>query len=530
MKKEKDFFTSSGILIKEFFTREDIEGEEFNGNSGIPGEYPFTRGIHREMYREKLWTMRQYAGFGTAEESNKRYKYLLEHGQTGLSVAFDLPTQIGLDSDDPLASGEIGRVGVAISSLSDMEVLFDGIPLDEVSVSMTINATAFIILPMFLVIAERRGIDWKKLRGTIQNDILKEFIARGTYIFPPEPSMRITGDLVEFCCKYVPQWNFISISGYHIREAGATAVQELAFTFSNAISYVEEFSKRMNVDEFAPRISFFFSSHNNFFEEIAKFRAARRIWAKIMRERFKAENPRSWMLRFHTQTAGSTLTYQQPENNIIRVALQALSAILGGTQSLHTNSLDEALALPSEKSVKIALRTQQIIAYETSIPYVVDPLGGSYYVEYLTNEIEKRVFDYLERIEKIGGALRAIEMGWIQEEIAESAYKAQKRIERKEDIVVGVNMFTEGEEMKPETIYLKPEIEENQKRRLEEFKKSRDESLVKSSLEILKEKARGKENLIPFVLEALRKNATLGEIVSSLKEVFGVYQPSKKSI
>ncbi len=530
MKKEKEFFTSSGILIKEFFTREDIKGEEFDENSGIPGEYPFTRGIHREMYREKLWTMRQYAGFGTAEESNKRYKYLLEHGQTGLSVAFDLPTQIGLDSDDPLASGEIGRVGVAISSLSDMEVLFDGIPLDEVSVSMTINATAFIILPMFLVIGEKRGIDWKKLRGTIQNDILKEFIARGTYIFPPEPSMRITGDLVEFCCKNVPQWNFISISGYHIREAGATAVQELAFTFSNAISYVEEFSKRMSVDEFAPRISFFFSSHNNFFEEIAKFRAARRIWAKIMKERFKAENPRSWMLRFHTQTAGSTLTYQQPENNIIRVTLQALSAILGGTQSLHTNSLDEALALPSEKSVKIALRTQQIIAYETSIPYVVDPIGGSYYVEYLTNEIEKRVFDYLERIEKMGGALKAIEMGWIQEEIADSAYKAQKRIERKEDIVVGVNMFTEGEEVKPETIYLKPEVEENQKKRLAEFKKSRDESSVKSSLNILKEKAKGKDNIIPFVLEALRNNATLGEIVSSLKEVFGFYQPSKKSI
>ncbi len=530
MKKEKEFFTFSGIPLKVFFTKDEIEKEDFEKELGIPGEYPFTRGIHREMFREKLWTMRQYAGFGTAEESNKRYKYLLEHGQTGLSVAFDLPTQIGLDSDDPLSAGEIGKVGVAISSLSDMEILFDSIPLDEVSVSMTINATAFVILPMFLLIAEKRGIDWKKLRGTIQNDILKEFIARGTYIFPPEPSMRITGDLIEFCCKDVPQWNFISISGYHIREAGATAVQELAFTFANAVAYVDELSKRMNVDEFAPRISFFFSSHNNFFEEIAKFRAGRRIWAKIMKERFKAENPKSWMLRFHTQTAGSTLTYQQPENNIIRVALQALSAILGGTQSLHTNSLDEALALPSEKSVKIALRTQQIIAHETSIPLVADPLGGSYYVEYLTNEIEKRVYAYLDRIEKMGGAIKAIESGWIQEEISESAYRAQKRIEIKEDIVVGVNMFTEEVNAKPEIIYVKPEVEENQKRRLAEFKKARDLKSVQVSLDILKEKAKGNQNLIPFVLEALRKNATLGEIISTLREVFGVYQPSKKSL
>lgn len=530
MEKEKKFFTSSGIPLKEFFTKEDIEVEALEKEMGIPGEYPFTRGIHRNMYREKLWTMRQYAGFGTAEESNRRYKYLLEHGQTGLSVAFDLPTQIGLDSDNPLSQGEIGKVGVAISSLSDMEVLFDGIPLDKVSVSMTINATAFVILPMFLLIAEKRGIEWSSLRGTIQNDILKEFIARGTYIFPPEPSMRITGDLIEFCCKNVPQWNFISISGYHIREAGATAVQELAFTFANAIAYVEELSRRMDVDDFAPRISFFFSSHNNFFEEIAKFRAGRRIWAKIMRERFKAKNPRSWMLRFHTQTAGSTLTYHQPENNIIRVTLQALSAILGGTQSLHTNSLDEALGLPSERSVKIALRTQQIIAYETSIPLVADPLGGSYYVEYLTNQIERRVFEYLERIEKLGGALKAIEKGWIQEEISNSAYQAHKRIENKEDIVVGVNMFTEEEKVKPETIYVKPEVEENQKRRLEEFKKSRDIASIKASLEKLKEKAKGEENLIPYVIEALRKKATLGEIVSSLKEVFGVYIPPKKSL
>lgn len=530
MKKEKEIFTSSGIPLKGFYTEEDIDGENLEKRLGIPGEYPFTRGIHREMYREKLWTMRQYAGYGTAEESNRRYKYLLEQGQTGLSVAFDLPTQIGLDSDDSLSSGEIGKVGVAISSLPDMEILFDGIPLDEVSVSMTINATAFVILTMFLLIAEKRKIDWKKLRGTIQNDILKEFIARGTYIFPPEPSMRITGDLVEFCCKNVPQWNFISISGYHIREAGATAVQELAFTFANAIAYIEELSRRMNVDEFASRISFFFSSHNNFFEEIAKFRAGRRIWAKIMKERFNAKNPKSWMLRFHTQTAGSTLTYQQPENNVIRVTLQALSAILGGTQSLHTNSLDEALALPSEKSVKIALRTQQIIAYETSIPSVVDPLGGSYYVEYLTNEIERRVFDYLEKIEKLGGAIKAIESGWIQEEISNSAYKSQKKTESKEDIVVGVNMFIEEEEVKPETIYVKPEVEVNQKRRLEEFKRSREESLAKASLNKLKDKARGNENLIPFVLEALRANATLGEIISTLKDIFGVYQPSKKSL
>ncbi|MGQ9618352.1 MAG: acyl-CoA mutase large subunit family protein [Candidatus Aminicenantia bacterium] len=528
MEKEKEIFTVSGILLKEFFTPDDVKDSGIERE--VPGEYPFTRGIHRDMYRKKLWTMRQYAGFGTAEESNRRYKYLLEQGQTGLSVAFDLPTQIGLDSDSPLSSGEIGKVGVAISCVPDMEILFKDIPLEEVSVSMTINATAFIILPMFLLIAEKRGNDWKKLRGTIQNDILKEYIARGTYIFPPEPSMRITGDLIEFLCKNVPQWNFISISGYHIREAGANAVQELSFTFANAIAYVEELKKRMDVDEFAPRLSFFFAAHNNFFEEVAKFRAGRRIWAKIMRERFGASDPRSWMLRFHTQTSGSTLTYQQPENNIIRVTLQALSAILGGTQSLHTNSLDEALALPSEKAVKIALRTQQIIAYETSIPYVVDPLGGSYYIEYLTNEIEKRVFEYLDRIEKIGGALKAIESGWIQEEIANSAYRAQKRLESKEDIVVGVNMFTEDKDKKPEIVVIPPEVEENQKKRLKDLKSSRDLNIVKNSLEKLKEIAKTEENLIPYVLDALKKNATLGEIVSSLKEIYGTYKSAKKSI
>jgi methylmalonyl-CoA mutase N-terminal domain/subunit len=524
-RKEK-FFTSSNIEIKRLYTQEDISDFNYHEKLGYPGAYPFTRGVQATMYRGKLWTMRQYAGFGTAEESNQRYKYLLSQGQTGLSVAFDLPTQIGLDSDNPLAQGEVGKVGVAVDSLEDMEILFKDIPLDKVSVSMTINATASIILAMYLALAEKRGIPWNKLSGTIQNDILKEYIARGTYIFPLQHSLRLTIDIFSFCHKYVPLWNFISISGYHIREAGATAVQELAFTFANAITYVEEAIKEgLKVDDFAPRISFFFSSHNNFFEEIAKFRAGRRIWAKIMKNKFKAKNPNSCKLRFHTQTSGVTLTAQQPDNNIIRVTIQALAAVLGGTQSLHTNARDEALALPSEESAQIALRTQQIIAYESGVADTIDPLGGSYFIEALTDEIEKKVWDYLKKIEEIGGMRKAIESGFIQKEIQESAYSFQKKIEKKEEIVVGVNEF-QSEEIHLQLHQIPPEIEIMQKRRLERIRRKRDNNMVAKKLKELKQFAQKKENLIPYIINAVKTYATLGEITNSLREVFGDYQPA----
>jgi methylmalonyl-CoA mutase N-terminal domain/subunit len=491
---------------------------------GFPGEYPFTRGIQPTMYRGRLWTMRQYAGFGTAEETNRRYRFLLEQGQTGLSVAFDLPTQIGYDADDPLAEGEVGKVGVSISSLRDMEQLFAGIPLEKVSTSMTINAPAGVLLAMYIAVAKRQGADVKKLRGTIQNDILKEYVARGTYIFPPEPSMRLITDIFQFCAREVPNWNTISISGYHIREAGSTAVQEVAFTLANAIAYVEAAQRAgLAVDDFAPQLSFFFNAHNNFLEEIAKFRAARRLWARLMRERFKAQKPASWQLRFHTQTAGSTLTAQQPENNVVRVTLQALAAVLGGTQSLHTNSMDEALWLPTEKSVRVALRTQQIIAYESGVADSVDPLAGSYLIEYLTDEIEKRAEEYLARIDELGGALKAIEQGYIQNEIQNAAYAAQQAIEKKEQIVVGVNAFEVKEEVTLERLKVDPAIEQAQRARLKALRAGRDQVRVSGLLDRLARAAKGSENLMPLFIECVENDITLGEICNTLRGVWGEY-------
>ena len=524
--RKKFFKTTSGTEIKTIYTPEDNENLNYD-NIGFPGEYPFTRGIHPNMYRGKLWTMRQYAGYLTAEESNRRYKYLLEQGITGLSIAFDLPTQVGYDSDHPLALGEVGKVGVPIDSLYDMEVLLKGIAIDKISTSMTINASAIVLLAMYLVIAKKQGVPFENLRGTIQNDILKEYVARGTYIFPVKPSMRLTTDIFEYCTKHVPKWNVISISGYHIREAGATAVQELAFTFANAIEYVKAaISKGLDVDDFAPHLSFFFNSHNNLFEEVAKFRAARRIWARIMKELFKVKNESSMMLRFHTQTAGSTLTAQQIDNNIIRVTIQTLAAVLGGTQSLHTNSRDEALSLPTEESVRIALRTQQIVAYESGVCDTVDPLAGSYYIESLTDEIEKKVFEYIEKIEKMGGAAKAIELGYIQREIADSAYKYQMEIEKRERIVVGVNKFTIDENTKRHILKVHGEAEEKQRDLLRKIKNERDNYMVSKALENLKKAAEGNENLMPYIINAVECYGTLGEICGVLREVFGEYKPS----
>ena len=490
-----------------------------------PGEFPFTRGIYREMYRGRLWTMRQYAGFGTAEESNRRYRYLLEHGTTGLSVAFDLPTQMGLDSDHPMAAGEVGRVGVAISSLADMEVLFREIPLDRVSTSMTINSTAAILLAFYALVAERQGADRRKLSGTIQNDILKEYIARGTYIYPPRPAMRIITDIFAWAGREMPEWNTISISGYHIREAGSSAVQELAFTFADAIAYIEAaLAAGLAIDAFAPRLSFFFNAHSDFLEEIAKFRAARRIYARMMRDRFGARDARSQMLRFHVQTAGSTLTAQQPDVNIVRTALQALSAVLGGAQSLHTNSRDEALSLPTEESARIALRTQQIIAYETGVANTADPVGGSEYIESLTDEIERGVTEYLERIDAMGGTLRAIETGYIQNEIQNAAYAWQRAVESGERIVVGVNRFQQDEGGPAATFRLDPALEAAQVARLREIRAGRDASKVKEKLAALERAARGTENVMPAILAAAEAYATLGEIADRLRGVFGEYR------
>ena len=523
--RKKEFRSYSGIPIERVYTPLDIEGFDYLSHLGFPGEYPYTRGVQPTMYRGRFWTMRQYAGFGTAKESNQRYKYLLSQGQTGLSIAFDLPTQMGYDSDNPLVSGEVGKVGVAIDSLEDMEVLFSGIPLDKVSTSMTINSTAAILLSMYMAIAEKQGISFNKLRGTIQNDILKEYIARGTYIYPPRPSMRLITDIFEFCSRNIPRWNTISISGYHIREAGATAPQEIAFTLADGITYVEAaLSKGLNVDEFAPRLSFFFNAHNNLLEEVAKFRAARRMWAKIMRERFGAKNPKSMMLRFHTQTAGSTLTAQQPDNNIVRVTIQALAAVLGGTQSLHTNSRDEALSLPTEDSVRIALRTQQIIAYESGVPETVDPLAGSYFIEAMTNRIEKEAWEYIDKIDKMGGMIKAIEEGYVQKEIQDSAYQFQKEVEEKERIIVGVNEFKIEEDIKPKILKVDPEIERLQIERLQELKKKRDNRAVKSALSTLKDKAKTDENLVPYIFDAVKAYATLGEISDVLRDVFGIYE------
>jgi len=523
--REPSFKTTSQIEINRLYTPVDGEDRDYNRDLGFPGEYPFTRGAQPTMYRSRFWTMRQYSGFATAEETNKRYKYLLEHGQTGLSVAFDLPTQIGYDSDHPLAEGEVGKSGVAIDSLRDMEILFDGIPLDKVSTSMTINSTAAILLAMVITVAEKQGVKPEVLQGTVQNDILKEYPARGTYIFPPLESMRIVTDIFAFCKDRVPRWNTISISGYHMREAGCTAVQEVAFTLADGIAYVEAAIRAgLDVDSFASRLSFFFNGHNNFLEEIAKFRAARRLWARIMKERFKAKKDESCILRFHTQTGGSTLTYQQPDNNVVRVAFQALAAVLGGTQSLHTNSKDEAFALPTEESVRIALRTQQVIAYESGVADSIDPLAGSYALEALTDDIEKKAMEYISKIDKMGGAAKAIESGFIQQEIADSAYQYQKEIETKKRIIVGVNQFQVEEEPLRNILRIPPEVERTQKEKLARVKKERDSEKVRKALAALKTAAQGTDNVVPPILEAVKAYATVGEISDTLREVFGEYR------
>jgi len=525
-KQRKNLFsTLSDIHIDPLYTPVNTESIDYLTDIGFPGEYPFTRGIQPLMYRTRFWTMRQYAGFGDASKTNERFKLLLKAGQTGLSVAFDLPTQMGYDSDDAMSSGEVGRVGVAIDTLKDMEILFDGIPLDKVSTSMTINATAAILLAMYMAVGDQQGVPHDRLEGTIQNDVLKEYIARGTYIFPVEPSMRITTDIFAYCKTHMPNFNTISISGYHIREAGANAVQELAFTFANAIEYVKSgIDAGMDVDEFAPRLSFFFGVHNNFIEEIAKFRAARRIWARIMKHRFNAKNPRSMMLRFHTQTCGSTLTAQQPDNNIVRVTIQALASVLGGTQSLHTNSKDEALALPTEASAKLALRTQQIIAHESGVADFVDPFAGSYAVESFTRDIEQKVNAYLDRIEKTGGAIKWIQGGLFKNEIEESAYKYQQAIEKKENIIVGLNDFVEPYDEQMNILKVDPEIEKAQIKRLNDVKNNRDNKAVEQSLKRLKQAASSKENLMPFIYDAVKLYASIGEITGTLKEVFGEYR------
>ena len=523
--RKETFINTSGIPIKRLYTPLDQGEEEYVAEMGFPGEYPYTRGVQPTMYRGRYWTMRQYAGFATAEESNRRYRFLLDQGQTGLSVAFDLPSQIGYDSDDEMAIGEVGKVGVAIDSLRDMETLFDGIPLAKVSTSMTINAPAAVLLAMYIVVGEKQGVSSEKLRGTIQNDILKEYSSRGTYIFPPKPSMRIITNIFSYCSEKVPLWNTISISGYHIREAGSTAVQEIAFTLANGIAYVEAALKAgLEIDSFGPRLSFFFNAHLDFMEEIAKYRAARSLWAKIMKERFGAKNPKSLMIRFHTQTAGCTLTAQQPKNNIVRVAFQALAAVLGGTQSLHTNSMDEALCLPSEEAVRIALRTQQLVAYETGVADTVDPLGGSYYVESLTREIYKRAQEYIKKIDEMGGAVEAVEQGFIQREIQDSAYKYQREIEKEERIVVGVNRFQTQEEKPANLLRVDPDVRVGQIEQLKRLKSERDNKKVKQALADLRVGAEGSDNLMPLILDAVKAYGTLGEICDVLRGVFGEYQ------
>jgi len=524
--RKPEFTNTSGIPLQRVCTPLDVADFGYMKELGLPGEYPYTRGVQPTMYRGRLWTMRQYAGFATAEDTNRRYRFLLDQGQTGLSVAFDLPTQIGYDSDHPLAQGEVGKVGVTIDSLKDMEILFDQIPLDKVSTSMTINSPAAVLLAMYIAVAENHGVASKDLRGTIQNDILKEYSARGTYIFPPKPSMRIITDIFSFCSEKVPQWNTISISGYHIREAGSTAVQEVAFTLADGIAYVEAaLEAGLDVDEFGPRLSFFFNAHLDFLEEIAKFRAARRLWATIMRDRFKAKDPRSMMMRFHTQTAGCTLTAQQPKNNIVRVAFQALSAVLGGTQSLHTNSMDEAFALPGEEAVQIALRTQQLIGYESGVVDTVDPLGGSYYIEELTKEIFNRAKEYIDKIDEFGGAASAIEQGFIQREIQDSAYRYQREIEKGERVVVGVNKFQVEEESPKDLLRVDPAVRVSQMERLKRLKSERDNVKVKNILSELRNAAEGKDNLMPIIVDAVKAYATLGEICDALRDIFGEYQP-----
>ena len=532
-RKERFTTSSSSIVIQPLYTPTEraADGEsadEYLRQLGFPGEYPFTRGVQPNMYRGRLWTMRQYAGFGSAAESNRRYHYLIEQGQTGLSVAFDLPTQIGYDADHDLALGEVGKVGVSISSLQDMRTLLQGIPLDKVSISMTINAPAAILLAMVIAVGKEQGVPPEKLRGTVQNDILKEYIARGTYIFPPLPSMRLMTDLFRYCARHVPRWNTISVSGYHIREAGSSAVQEVAFTLANAIEYVEQAVKAgLDVDQFASQISFFFNAHNNFLEEVAKFRAARRLWAKLMRERFGATDPQSWRLRFHTQTGGSTLTTQQPDINIVRVTVQALAAILGGTQSLHTNSKDEALALPTEKAVEIALRTQQILAVESGVGDVVDPLGGSYYVEWLTDEIERQTCDYLERIDEMGGAMQAVADGFIQREIQESAYASLRAIESGAQTVVGVNRYQSEASLPEETLRVDEVVQNEQIAALSVLRAGRDKAKADAILHCIGQAARAQdEPLMPLFVQAVERDVTVGEICDALRAVFGEYQPT----
>jgi methylmalonyl-CoA mutase N-terminal domain/subunit len=522
---KEDFITTSSAPIKRLYTPEDIESLDYMKDLNFPSQYPFTRGVQTTMYRGKLWTMRMFSGFGTAEESNKRYKYLLEHGETGLSVAFDFPTLYGFDTDHPMARGEFGKCGVAVSSLKDMEILFDGIPLDKITTSMTINGPASILWAMYIVNAEKQGISKNRIGGTIQNDILKEYIAQKSYIFPPKPSMRLIVDTFEYGYKHVPKWNTISISGYHIREAGSTAVQELAFTLADGLTYVEEAINRgLKVDDFAPRLSFFFNAHNDLFEEIAKYRAARRIWAREMKERFKAKNPRSWWLRFHTQTAGCALTAQQPENNIVRVAIQGLAAILGGTQSLHTNSMDEALALPSAKAARVALRTQQILAHESGVANTIDPLGGSYFIEALTNQMEEECYKYFDKIEALGGVIPAIERGFFQREIANAAYQYQKEIEEKKRTIVGVNDYVLDEPLRIELLKMDPEGEKRQIERLKELRAKRDNKKVNELMSQLRSKADSDENLMPYIIDCVRAYCTLGEITGVFREVFGEYK------
>jgi methylmalonyl-CoA mutase, N-terminal domain len=519
------FMTTSGAPVERLYTPLDTAELDYARDLGFPGEYPFTRGVHSTMHRGRLWTMRMFAGFGTAEETNARYKYLLEHGETGLSVAFDMPTLYGYDSDAPEALGEFGKCGVAVSSLADMEVLFDGIPVDEITTSMTINSPAAVIWAMYIAMAEKRGIPAEVLGGTIQNDILKEYIAQKEFIFPPKPSMRLVVDTFEYGSKHLPRWNTISISGYHIREAGSTAAQELAFTLADGLEYVRWGIERgLDVDEFAPRLSFFFNSHNDFFEEVAKFRAARRIWAREMRETFGAKNPRSWLLRFHTQTAGCSLTAQQPENNIVRTAWQALAAVLGGTQSLHTNSMDEALALPSEYAVKIALRTQQLIAHESGVVNTIDPLAGSYFVEAMTNRMEQETYNYFEKVEALGGVIPAIERGFFQREIAEAAYRYQMEIDTHQRVVVGINELVEDDPVRIPLLEMDPEGYERQVARLERIRRERDNEQVSVTLDALRQAARTTENTMPYILDCVRAYATLSEIMGVFREVFGEYR------
>jgi len=523
--RKKQFKTDSNVPLERVYTPQTSQGLDYSHDLAFPGEYPFTRGIYPTMYRGRFWTMRQYAGFGTAQQTNKRFKYLLQHGQTGLSVAFDLPTQMGFDCDHPLAKGEVGKVGVSISSLGDMETLFGGIPLDKVTTSMTINAPAAVLLAMYATVAEKQGVAQAKLDGTVQNDILKEYVARGLYIFPPEPSMKLVTDIFEYCSKNMPKWNTISISGYHIREAGATAPQEIAFTLANGAAYVDAAIKRgLNLDEFASRLSFFFAAQNNFLEEIAKFRAARRLWAKIMHERFKAKNPASWQLRFHTQTSGVALMAQQPLNNVVRVTLQALAAVLGGTQSLHTNSYDEAYALPSEEAVTIALRTQQIIAYESGVADTVDPLAGSYCIEYLTNQIEEEATKYIDKIDELGGAVAAIEKGYMQREIVESAYRHQQEVENKERTIVGLNQFTTDVKTPIKTLRVNPTVEKKQTMQMQILKRKRNSEKAKAVLAQLHHAAKHNENLMPKMIEAAKNYVSLGEICDVLREIYGEYR------